>query len=919
MFSLPSFLNVADFDAVQKPAWFSKLFGVTIPLGQETPSLTAVTRIGDYFKDGSHPQLSGSTDPITLSCQANFHMLFTDGFTNQAALPITRVNNVDDVVPSVSPFAGFPIGLVANPIAGLTQGADWPRPYREDPGATATLNALSDYALAYWVTDLRPGMIDNVPTFNNPPLVGDKYFAAKWQHLNFAALSLGTSGKLPAGNQVATELALSNPMGTLQWPKPIPTVNKPDNSGVDDLWHAAINGHADFVNADSIEDLKLGIGRILAGVGNLPGTRTSVGFVSNTFGASANFLYRVLFKQSWSGSLAKLQIDPATGIPLVQPPIWDASAQLTAVTTPPAGWLTGRRIVTMNEAGVRIPFLWASLGPNQKDSLAPGRPVKGQAVLEFLRGNRAKEGGSVGKLRVRASPLGDIVDSSPVYIGAPNAPYLDATDPGYSAFKGALSARPPQIYVGANDGMLHVFAEATGNETWAYVPTPLFRGGTATALLPVPNDPRTGLGALAYQDGALPAFRHHFYVDLTPKLVDVDFNAPNGNQWRTLLVGGMGKGGNRYFALNATDPAAVTDETTAANQILWEFPPVGDNDPLREMGYTYGKPMIAKTRAFGGEWLVMVGSGYNNPTGLGKLYFLKASTGAVEKVMSTGVGNGAAPAGLVHPAGYTQDFHNQLAEQIYSGDLLGNFWRFDVSDPTESNWLSGQYAKLIPPSGVGVQPVTTPPEIKIDLNNGIDRWVFVGTGKLYDESDLLNNQVQTMYALRDGTASTPLALPATPVDRTTAGMVPLPALIAANNFGLATAPPKGWYHDLPAGSRIVVPPQAAFGVLAYISTDPASADLCQLGLPVTVYAREYGTGQSVLTQNPDGSGPIVFGLPIAEGGVGLQIVTFQGAAGSTTPDVRLAITMPDGTVRYFKPKLPSFFFQHRMSWRLLGQ
>jgi hypothetical protein len=51
----------------------------------------------------------------------------------------------------------------------------------------------------------------------------------------------------------------------------------------------------------------------------------------------------------------------------------------------------------------------------------------------------------------------------------------------------------------------------------------------------------------------------------------------------------------------------------------------------------------------------------------------------------------------------------------------------------------------------------------------------------------------------------------------------------------------------------------------------------------------------------------------------MQIVTFEAAAGSTTPDVRLAITMPDGTVRYFKPKLPSFFFQHRMSWRLLGQ
>ena len=211
--------------------------------------------------------------------------------------------------------------------------------------------------------------------------------------------------------------------------------------------------------------------------------------------------------QDWSGSLAKIEINPVTGAALLQPPTWDTATRLKAVTDVAGGWLTGRHIVTMNEAGVKVPFLWGSLGANQQDSLAPTKPLKGQAVLEFLRGNRTKEGEKVGQFRVRASPLGDIVDSSPVYIGAPGAPYLDVSDPGYSGFKSTFAARAPRLYVGANDGMLHALDEATGNETWAYVPTPLFRGGSATALPPVPNDPRTGLGALAYQDGALPAFR----------------------------------------------------------------------------------------------------------------------------------------------------------------------------------------------------------------------------------------------------------------------------------------------------------------------------------------------------------------------------------------------------------------------------
>ena len=42
--------------------------------------------------------------------------------------------------------------------------------------------------------------------------------------------------------------------------------------------------------------------------------------------------------------------------------------------------------------------------------------------------------------------------------------------------------------------------------------------------------------------------------------------------------------------------------------------------------FSYGKPIIAKTRADG--WVVVIASGYNNTDdGKGHLYFLKASDG----------------------------------------------------------------------------------------------------------------------------------------------------------------------------------------------------------------------------------------------------------------------------------------------------
>ena len=119
--------------------------------------------------------------------------------------------------------------------------------------------------------------------------------------------------------------------------------------------------------------------------------------------------------------------------------------------------------------------------------------------------------------------------------------------------------------------------------------------------------------------------------------------------------------------------------------MLWEFKPT-------DLGYTYDKPLITKTRAFGGAWLVVVSSGYNNPSGVGKLYFIRASDGQLVKTMSTGAGTAGSPSGLGHPSGYTKDFHNQLAEQIYAGDLQGGFWRFDVSDANDANWTVGQMA-----------------------------------------------------------------------------------------------------------------------------------------------------------------------------------------------------------------------------------
>jgi len=68
---------------------------------------------------------------------------------------------------------------------------------------------------------------------------------------------------------------------------------------------------------------------------------------------------------------------------------------------------------------------------------------------------------------VTVTPLGDIVNSSPYYVGAPNFGYYDDFEAApYSAFAATYRTRTPVIYMGANDGMLHAINAMAGNYGW---------------------------------------------------------------------------------------------------------------------------------------------------------------------------------------------------------------------------------------------------------------------------------------------------------------------------------------------------------------------------------------------------------------------------------------------------------------------
>ena len=585
------------------------------------------------------------------------------------------------------------------------------------------------------------------------------------------------------------------------------------------------------------------------------GAAAAVAVTSTIITASSQSFQSTYFSGNWSGELQSYMLDPDTGA-LRTPAQWSAQAKLDALAA------SARKIASYscNSAtcqGVQfqptIETTGTTLSSEQQALLST---TDGAGIVKFIRGDRsgemavpatATEAAIAKKYRQRASVLGDIVNSEPVVVGAPSAHYSETTDPGYGEFKTSNASRTVLVFQGANDGMLHAFKADSGDEAWAYVPS---------LLLPT-------LANLSLVSG----FTHKYYVDGTPTVGDVDFDRSGGAggagtpNWRTILVGGLGKGGRGYYALDVTN-AIPDNEAAAAAKVLWEFPNAStEPQVVANLGYSFGKPIIAKAGDQG--WVVLVTSGYNNidtvtavasngvsttytGDGDGHLFVLNARTGEVIKDIPTLSGSNASPSGLAAFSGYIEGANvDNSVTLVYAGDLNGDVWRFALTGES-GNWNVSKLAKLVDASD-NVQPVTTAPELAtIFESNAAYRFVYVGTGRYLGDSDVESTATQTMYGLIDDLSVAPLIDPlrsSLQRQALTPKTDPKYRLASAEKFDLSGVSKKrGWYVDLPvSGERVSTDPQLAFGALVFTSNVP-SAVKCVPGGSSYFNILDYRTG-----------------------------------------------------------------------------
>ncbi|WP_432725735.1 PilC/PilY family type IV pilus protein [Variovorax sp. W6] len=871
-----------------------------------TPLHAMMTRAGEYMKTtgrynpySDDPGVEGAT---TSGCRRSFHIFMTDGDYNlfgfnqdPGELNMPAIGNEDGtgrVLPDSVAYVPRP--PYKDDAGAVHNAANWRKDLWGNWKSGAEYRpTLADMAFHYWASDLQPGIPNNirritaeagavavggktVPEYWNP-----KNNPAGWQHLTTYTIGFGAASSwagAPAISARAAQPTYSGDYarlvdGTIAWSNPLASTlemqswnafnggsgyyhEKPSNAAAVrmDLWHAALNSRGTFTPASNAQALgsafKSILGQILVNT-SLP--LTSIAASASRVSTGTTVYQAGYDSADWSGTLTATRFG-ADGR-LASSSVWSARDLLDARMATPGAHGSDRKVLSFSgtttatassaaTSGSGVPFRWNRLNDTQKDALKGSAAVDaastalGQGVLDFLRGDRSNEGTRLG-LRKRAHVLGDIVGSSVWYAGKPRSGF---TNDAYARFAASVG-RAPMVYVGANDGMLHAFNASTGKEEFAYVPEGLF--GTAEA---------PGLKRLS--EGS---YSHRYYVDGSAFVADVYMgsrgtttaskvtDAEKAAQWRSLLVGTLGAGGKGYFVLDVTRPETI-DESKAASVALIDTTALADED----LGHQLQQPALD---SFSGRALqvaplnnerkaLILGNGYNNRSERAVLWiqYLDGDKAImkipVPAMQGSDIGNG-----LSAPRPVDRDGDGKV-DFVYAGDLFGNLWKFDLSDPDSRKWKAtlgpvGPNRSTAAASGLdnkplfsadARQPITAAPVV-VDHPRGGYMVVF-GTGRLFASGDEGLSAQQYLYGIWDpangsvGTATlTDLVaqtIGTTPVDE--AG-VELRTVSRKSVSYTGSQAKRGWHLELPTtGERIVYPGNVlGNGVGLFSTTIPGSS------------------------------------------------------------------------------------------------
>jgi len=304
------------------------------------------------------------------------------------------------------------------------------------------------------------------------------------------------------------------------------------------------------------------------------------------------------------------------------------------------------------------------------------------------------------------------------------------------------------VYVGGNDGMLHAFRlgylntavegavarlqnsrsdtnyDRLGEELWAFIP-------------------KNSLPYLRYY--ADPDYPHLYYVDLSPFVVEADYDGDGTIE--KVLIGGMRLGGavgcsgtdcvnppsdtcsdpsdldnctglSSYFALDISDPEAP--------QLMWEF-------THADLGFSYSGPAVLKK---GANYYAVFLSGPTNYSGGSeqnlKVFVVNLENGNLVSTIDSGKSDAFGGRLFIYTEGgpvyfgYTQE-----------GSWKGGVLKLDTSDSNPENWTISSVVEDIGPVTVSIKRAVF----------GSNEWLFFGEGRYFIKDDDPST-VRYLYGVR---------------------------------------------------------------------------------------------------------------------------------------------------------------------------
>jgi len=421
------------------------------------------------------------------------------------------------------------------------------------------------------------------------------------------------------------------------------------------------------------------------------------------------------------------------------------------------------------------------------------------------------------------------------------------------------------IYAGANDGMLHAFDDQTGEELWAFIPQNLLSN-------------LNNLNGDALQ----------FFVDGPPKAY-IERDSSN-KITSALLIFGERRGGDRYIALDITNPLSP--------KFLWEISPsaitykttVTNTTAYQELGQTWSTPQLGKIKYGGEKWVAFISGGYDenqdnlpvvaSDTRGRAIYVVDILNGnliwsysnAKNTYMKYCIPSDIARVGTNGDG---------LIDRLYVGDIGGQVWRFDIGDSNISNWDTKVSILFDANKGESLKrKIFYPPDVT--LENGNYEMIFFGTGDREHPKD--TTKINRLYAIKDKNLSTTL-LESNLVNVTQDWLQEgTSTQIAWTLNQLETQ--QGWFIELNQnlGEKCLSNSVLFYGTIYYTTFTPIfgdKSDPCFLDEGMArIYALDYKTGNAVF--NLDSLGTLndlarsdrsaVIGTSIPSG----VIITFLG-------------------------------------------